>query len=77
MRDYGDEHVEQAPRTFIQSEVVDRLRTKAKKMLAKGEFTIMTQREVLELAQHIESLEERLKRATERGLGAALYEGEG
>ena len=77
MRDYGDEHVEQPARTFIQSEVVDRLRAKAKKMLSKGEFTILTQREVLEIAQHIESLEERLKRATEKGLNAALYEGEG
>jgi len=77
MRDYGDEHVEMQKRTFIPSDVVERLRTTARKMLAKGEFTILTQREVLEIAQHIESLEERLKRATERDAARAMYEGEG
>lgn len=77
MRDYGDEHVESQKRTFIPSDVVERLRTTARKMLAKGEFTILTQREVLEIAQHIESLEERLKRATERDAARAMYEGEG
>lgn len=77
MRDYGDEHVESPKRTFIPSDVVERLRTTARKMLAKGEFTILTQREVLEIAQHIESLEERLKRATERDAARAMYEGEG
>lgn len=77
MRDYGDEHVEKQQRTFIPSDVVERLRTTARKMLAKGEFTILTQREVLEIAQHIESLEERLKRATERDASRSMYEGEG
>lgn len=77
MRDYGDEHVENNPRTFVPSEVVKRLRETAGKMLPKGEYTILTQREVLEIARHIESLEERLKRVTERDLSRALYESEG
>lgn len=77
MRDYGDEHVEEPRKTFMPSDVVDRLRTTARKMIAKGEYTILTQREVLEIAQHIESLEERLKRATERDASRSSHQGEG
>ena len=76
MRDYGDEHVER-PRTFVPSDVVAKLRETAGRMLPSGEYTILNRREVLAIAQHIEALEERLKRATEKDIRAALYEGEG
>jgi len=58
-------------------DIVDKLRTRASKMMAKGEFTILTQKEVLEIARHIEDLETRLRRATERSLREELYRGEG
>jgi hypothetical protein len=46
-------------------------------MMSRGEFTILTQKEVLEVARHIEDLEKRLRRATERSVAEAMYKGEG
>ena len=73
MTDPGDEHTEEP----MSRDIVDRLRTRAQSMLSKGEFTILNQKEVLEIARHIEDLETRLRRATARAVEVELYKGEG
>lgn len=73
MTDPGDEHTEEP----MNRDIVDKLRTRASKMMSRGEFTIFTQKEVLEVARHIEDLETRLRRATERSVAEAIYKGEG